>query len=142
MKRVLIFGGAILLVGAIIASWVIFREHSSSSLVLKPNATSIGEHLTDKYLNKSNQELDDTYYKDFDKNAEWGGGGLTGLTGKSAIDEGDDPDGDGLTNEKEKELGTDPKNPDTDGDKVSDGVEVKNGTNPLDPESGGVKKSF
>jgi gliding motility-associated-like protein len=44
-----------------------------------------------------------------------------------------DCDGDGLTNEEEEALGTDPSNPDTDGDGVPDGVEVANGTNPLDP---------
>lgn len=44
-----------------------------------------------------------------------------------------DCDNDGLPNSKEKELGTDPKNPDTDGDGVTDGDEVKDGTNPLDP---------
>jgi gliding motility-associated-like protein len=49
----------------------------------------------------------------------------------------DDPtgdcDGDGLTNEDEITLGTDPLNPDTDGDGVTDGTEVLDGTNPLDP---------
>ena len=43
-----------------------------------------------------------------------------------------DCDKDGLTNEKEKELGTDPKNPDTDGDGVLDSTEVIDGTDPLD----------
>ncbi|HUL43791.1 MAG TPA: OmpA family protein [Bacteroidota bacterium] len=35
-----------------------------------------------------------------------------------------DPDHDGLTNDEEKELGTDPHNADTDGDGISDGDEV------------------
>ncbi|MBL7163451.1 MAG: RHS repeat protein [Anaerolineales bacterium] len=43
-----------------------------------------------------------------------------------------DSDGDGLSDEREKELGTDPNNPDTDGDGVNDGTEVENRTNPLD----------
>lgn len=70
----------------------------------------------------------------------------------------DDSDGDGLSNEREKTLGTDPNNPDTDhdglldgaevdtyhtnplkadtdGDGYSDGQEVWHGTNPLDPKS-------
>ena len=42
-----------------------------------------------------------------------------------------DCDEDGLTNEKEKELGTDPKNSDTDGDGVIDGTEVTDGTDPF-----------
>jgi len=36
-----------------------------------------------------------------------------------------DTDGDGLSDEEELRLGTDPKNPDTDGDKLLDGEEVK-----------------
>ncbi|WP_311587659.1 LPXTG cell wall anchor domain-containing protein [Varibaculum cambriense] len=36
----------------------------------------------------------------------------------------DDSDGDGVSDEREKELGTDPKNPDTDGDGLTDGQEA------------------
>jgi gliding motility-associated-like protein len=43
-----------------------------------------------------------------------------------------DCDNDGLTNQKEKELSTDPLKADTDGDDVPDGVEVTDGTDPLD----------
>ena len=42
-----------------------------------------------------------------------------------------DLDSDGLSNEQEIKLGTDPKNPDTDGDGMSDGDEVRAGTDPL-----------
>ena len=49
-----------------------------------------------------------------------------------------DPDGDGLTNREEKELGTDPKKADTDGDGLSDGDEVhKYNTNPVKADSDG-----
>jgi len=44
-----------------------------------------------------------------------------------------DLDGDGLLDDMEKRLGTDPLNKDTDGDGVNDNDELKNGTNPLDP---------
>uniref|UniRef100_UPI0026209B2B Ig-like domain-containing protein n=1 Tax=uncultured Maribacter sp. TaxID=431308 RepID=UPI0026209B2B len=45
----------------------------------------------------------------------------------------DDLDNDGLNNNDEISLGTDPNNPDTDGDGINDGQEVTNGnTNPLD----------
>jgi len=44
-----------------------------------------------------------------------------------------DDDDDGLADEDEDELGTDPLDPDTDGDGVSDGDEVFDGTDPLDP---------
>ena len=38
-----------------------------------------------------------------------------------------DSDGDGLTNAKEADLGTDPNNPDTDGDGLNDGIESNTG---------------
>lgn len=44
-----------------------------------------------------------------------------------------DLDGDGITNDNEVVLGTDPNNPDTDGDGVPDGTEVNNGSDPLNP---------
>jgi len=44
-----------------------------------------------------------------------------------------DPDGDGLIDEQELEIGTDPADPDTDGDGFDDGAEVDAGTDPLDP---------
>ena len=44
-----------------------------------------------------------------------------------------DIDGDGLTNDQETQLGTDPYNPDTDMDGVSDYVEYLQGRNPLIP---------
>lgn len=42
-----------------------------------------------------------------------------------------DSDHDGLSDELELKLGTDPQNPDTDGDGYTDGEEVANGYNPL-----------
>jgi outer membrane protein OmpA-like peptidoglycan-associated protein len=49
-----------------------------------------------------------------------------------------DSDGDGLTNEQEKQLGTDPYNADTDGDGLKDGDEYyKYKTNPLKADSDG-----
>ncbi len=47
-----------------------------------------------------------------------------------------DSDTDGLTDEEEATLGTDPNNPDSDGDGILDGAEVENGTDPTDPNSG------
>ena len=43
-----------------------------------------------------------------------------------------DTDGDGLTDEQEAELGTDPNDPDTDGDGITDGEENALGTDPTD----------
>ncbi|MDP9801131.1 Rib/alpha/Esp surface antigen-like repeat protein [Arcanobacterium wilhelmae] len=49
-----------------------------------------------------------------------------------------DSDGDGLTDDKEKEIGTDPMNPDTDGDGLKDGEEVnKYKTDPKNPDTDG-----
>jgi hypothetical protein len=44
-----------------------------------------------------------------------------------------DSDGDGLTDEEERQIGTDPFDPDTDGDGFSDGEEVQNNHDPLRP---------
>lgn len=46
-----------------------------------------------------------------------------------------DSDGDGLSDDEEAALGTDPNNPDTDGDGVLDGAEFDCGADPLDPDS-------
>ena len=52
---------------------------------------------------------------------------------------GNDKDGDGLPDEKETEIGTDPNNPDTDGDGLTDGTEVlgENPTNPTKADTDG-----
>ena len=51
---------------------------------------------------------------------------------------GTDTDGDGLTDDEEKTLGTDPTKPDTDGDGLNDGDEVKKTkTDPLKPDTDG-----
>ncbi len=44
-----------------------------------------------------------------------------------------DRDNDGLSDEDETNLGTDPDNPDSDGDTIQDGEEVSDNTDPLDP---------
>ena len=55
-------------------------------------------------------------------------------TAAAAIGQQDD-DGDGLTNQQELDLGTDPNNPDTDNDELNDGDEVnRHATNPLNPD--------
>ena len=46
-----------------------------------------------------------------------------------------DCDNDGLSNDYEAILGTDPKNPDSDGDGVDDGIELEYGSDPTDPDS-------
>lgn len=46
-----------------------------------------------------------------------------------------DADGDGLSDDEEEDLGTDPDNADTDGDGINDGDEVDCGSDPTDPNS-------
>lgn len=55
----------------------------------------------------------------------------------AAPDAGIDSDGDGIPDDREIELGTDPFNPDTDGDGLSDGDELMYGTDPLNPDTDG-----
>ena len=58
------------------------------------------------------------------------------------ITQSNDVDGDGLTNDEEIALGTDPRNPDTDGDGLSDGDEVHiYHTNPLLADTDGDGQS-
>ncbi|WP_175974000.1 Rib/alpha-like domain-containing protein [Corynebacterium sp. Marseille-Q2823] len=52
---------------------------------------------------------------------------------------GKDSDNDGLTDDQEKELGTDPNNADTDGDGIKDGDEVTGSKNPFDKDGNKVK---
>ena len=60
-----------------------------------------------------------------------------GLNPNDPSDAAQDPDGDGLTNLQEFQLGTNPHVADTDGDGLNDGQEVKLGTNPLLPDTDG-----
>ncbi len=48
-----------------------------------------------------------------------------------------DSDHDGLTDDQERDLGTDPNNPDTDADGLSDGEEARLGSSPNNPDTDG-----
>ncbi|GEM_PF-4177414 len=63
--------------------------------------------------------------------------GLLSLPAPSAVAQGADNDGDGLTNDDETFVyNTDPNNPDTDGDGFTDGEEVLSGSDPLSNDCG------
>ena len=64
-----------------------------------------------------------------------GDGVLDYVDGDDADGPAGDPDGDGLDNEAEDELGTDPELGDSDGDGLDDGEEMEIGTDPLDDDS-------
>ncbi len=67
-----------------------------------------------------------------------GSGGAKSDMGAASLAEGlpKDSDGDGLTDDEEAKLGTDPFNKDTDGDGLTDGEEVHTyHTNPLNPDT-------
>jgi outer membrane protein OmpA-like peptidoglycan-associated protein len=95
---------------------------TSNSIIEFVGTYSVGtkDYLDDTEMKKNN----DGYYS-------------FGFNVYAFIESGDaDPDKDGLTNNEEKELGTDPNNPDTDGDGLKDGAEVKTyRTNPLNPDT-------
>lgn len=64
------------------------------------------------------------------------GGGSAGSSSPPALPPGGDADGDGLSNQLEASLGTDPQRPDTDGDGIWDGEERDlYGSDPLLPDS-------
>lgn len=65
----------------------------------------------------------------------WGAGALNDPN-FVAVDGPVDTDGDGLTDERELQIGSDPSNPDTDGDGLKDGQEVLTyKTDPLNPDT-------
>ena len=57
----------------------------------------------------------------------------TGSRYSAGIDLVDDIDGDGISNERELQIGTFPYKPDSDGDGVDDPTEIDAGTDPTDP---------
>ena len=68
----------------------------------------------------------------------YAGDDVTGIVcndGITVLNALEDTDNDGLTNEEELGIGTDPLMTDTDGDGYDDGIEIKIGSDPLDPDS-------
>ncbi len=67
-------------------------------------------------------------------------GAISFVPGPLTVPEEDinlDTDGDGIPDEEERRIGTNPNNPDTDGDGLSDGEERRFGTDLLNPDTDG-----
>jgi hypothetical protein len=98
-----------------------YDEQSVLSIEHSPRHGSL-EKLSDKFLYTPAKKFDgnDTFsYSIVNKNNE------KSIAVVSLVVEGSpDSDGDGLPDDKERELGTDPHNDDTDGDGLKDGEEV------------------
>lgn len=103
-------------------------------------------HLTDRWSLRANAnafnplEDDCPFIYTFDAGVAYrfGNGGSAPVETSAAVvaNVPKDSDGDGLTDDEEAKLGTDPFNKDTDGDGLTDGEEVKTyKTNPLNPDS-------
>ena len=65
---------------------------------------------------------------------------LEELKGFQPDAENPDSDNDGITDEDEKKLGTNPNKADTDGDGIYDGLEIRLGLDPLNAKSDGKNK--
>lgn len=65
------------------------------------------------------------------------GNTTTGTDGNTTDGNATDSDGDGLTDERERALGTDPTLADTDGDGLNDSREIEVGTDPLNADTDG-----
>jgi len=106
-----------------------------------PMGLGIQFTVNDRLLFESSGGYNYTFSEDLNglkgdkKDAYWGF--LFGLTA-SGYSGNLDADNDGLSNDEEKQLGTDPHNPDTDGDGLSDGDEIhRYHSNPLQVDSDG-----
>ncbi|MDD4016465.1 MAG: outer membrane beta-barrel protein [Kiritimatiellae bacterium] len=123
----------------------VFCEGSEYSVSGPRVGAGLMYHLNDRWSLRADTRafmaLDQTcefiYTADAGVAYRFGGGGK-GAADSVAVAEGlpKDSDGDGLTDEEEAKLGTDPFNKDTDGDGLTDGDEVKvYKTNPLNPDT-------
>jgi hypothetical protein len=154
IKKILIllafvFGLIVLLWASYIIIGKIFKDNQSTRTLNNQEVGFYEEEQGDDNLN--NEIIDETENSsDNQENEAETGNAPSGKqeneaeTGNAPSDNQEasdilkDTDGDGLTDEEELELGTDPLNPDTDGDGLSDREEVKvYFTDPLNPDTDG-----
>lgn len=103
---------------------------------IKPGAEATGDGVWDASVWRIRLDLPDNLgtegYESMEVAMDWlAVHNIADYTPSAVAD--DDCDNDGLSNEQEAVIGTDPFNADTDGDGVNDGIEVAAGTDPLDP---------
>jgi len=132
-------------VGYLHAKDKIFDEGDDFGVLGPRVGLGVMYHLTDNFSLRADTRVFNTLEGDseFIYTADAGvvyrfGGGKGGSSSSGVLAEGlpKDSDGDGLTDEEEAKLGTDPFNKDTDKDGLTDGDEVKvYHTNPLNPDS-------
>ncbi|MBI1883917.1 MAG: fibronectin type III domain-containing protein [Chlamydiae bacterium] len=122
-----------------VVGYKIYRKKSSGNfeeLTANENGyVYLGTSYTDTAIDPSQQY---TYRVIALDNSQDSDDSDDGLESEPAEDQAytSDKDGDGLDDQEEATLGTDPNNSDSDGDGVSDGEEVnQNGTNPKDADT-------
>lgn len=108
---------------AVLAAFLLFRPSADERSATQTALAQITE--------VANQTAAVQATLDFEQTA------IANMTQAAAAGQRDD-DGDGLTNNEEAQIGTDPQNPDTDADGINDGDEVRVWrTNPLNPDTDG-----
>jgi len=123
----------------------VFCDGDESTIVGPRLGAGVMYHLTDRWSLRADTrafmplEGDYEFVYTADAGVAYRFGGHSdkpSSTGAMAVGLPKDSDGDGLTDEEEAKLGTDPFNKDTDGDGLTDGDEVKvYHTNPLNPDT-------
>ena len=124
----------------------VFCDGDESTIVGPRIGAGVMYHLTDSWSLRADTRafmpLEGDYELIYTADAglayHFGGhkGEATTTTATMAVGLPKDSDGDGLTDEEEAKLGTDPFNKDTDGDGLTDGEEVHTyHTNPLNPDT-------
>lgn len=135
-------------VGSYHADDRVFNSGADSNVYGPRAGAGVMYHLNDRWSLRADgraflpleDDMSFIYTADAGVVYRFGGGGGSAATemGAAALAEGlpKDSDGDGLTDEQEAKLGTDPFNKDTDGDGLTDGDEVNvYKTNPLNPDT-------
>ena len=130
-------------VGSFLAEDRIFCDGNEHSVLGPRVGAGVMYHLTDNLSLRADTRAFMAVERDceFIYTADAGvayrfGGHNAASTGTMAVGLPKDSDGDGLTDEEEAKLGTDPFNKDTDGDGLTDGEEVHiYHTNPLNPDT-------